>query len=58
MTTYDLNRLWLTIASDDSLTALRQTDPERNIERYAFQSDFSAPASYRVNARADIAEAA
>ena len=58
MTSYDLNRLWLTIASEESLKALRQTDPDRTPDLLPAVSDFSAPVSHRTNARADIAEAA
>lgn len=56
MATYDLNRLWLTVASADPIDAFRQTDPNRITQGLSIKSDFSAPISFRTNARADIPE--
>jgi hypothetical protein len=58
MTTYDLNRLWLTIASENAEMALRQTDASRVFANIAANSDFSAPLSHHANAKSHIVEAA
>lgn len=43
MATYDLNRLWLTVAGNESLDALRKTNPETSTEELRVIYDFWAP---------------
>ena len=56
MATYDLNRLWLSVAGDESLEALRMTNPETSTEELRVMSDFWAPKRWRANEKARIAE--
>ena len=56
MTTYDLNRLWLSVAGEESLEALRMTNPETSTEELRVMSDFWAPSRWRANEKVRIAE--
>lgn len=56
MATYDLNRLWLSIAGDESLEALRLTNPESSTEELRVMSDFWAPSRRRPLQKTRIAE--
>lgn len=56
MATYDLNRLWLSVAGDESLEALRMTNPETSTEELRVMSDFWAPKRRQPNEKARIAE--
>ena len=56
MATYDLNRLWLTVAGEGSLEALRKTNPETSTEELRVMSDFWAPTRRHPIDRTRIAE--
>ena len=56
MTTFDLNRLWLSVAGEESLEALRMANPETSMEELRVMSDFWSPTRRRVNQKARIAE--
>ncbi len=56
MTTYDLNRLWLSVAGEESFEALRMANPETSTEELRVMSDFWSPTRWRVNQKARIAE--
>lgn len=56
MATYDLNRLWLSVAGDEALEALRRANPETSTEELRVMSDFWAPTRRRPIKKTCIAE--